>query len=156
MFENFFTKKNILISIGVCAIIVALILLLNSSSDSSKAIIKAGAQVQNPITEVQKYNRCEIFPRCNFNKDGLGREELINKYPDLNFSDKTIIYDAFTIVNTTDLKVDDVCIQSIKSEGYVITLYSKPNFTGEKMTLTDKINIECFEKPMRSARVDIM
>ncbi len=109
-------------------------------------------------TEVQKYNKCEIFPRCYFNNNeifGVERIQLINKYPDLNLSDKTVI-NNITIIDTTDLILNDVCIQSIKSEGYVITLYSKPNFTGEKMTLTDKINIECFEKPMRSARIDIM
>ena len=127
MFENFFTKKNILISIGVCAIIVALILLLNSSSDSSKA----SAQVQNPITEVKKYNKCELFPGCNFNNNGPSREELINKYPDLDFSDKTTIFTSISIVDSTDFKIEDTCIQSIKSEGYVITLYSKPNFISQ-------------------------
>jgi len=143
MFANLSINKNtIAIGVGACFVILILLLLFYSSESSTP--------------KVQKYNKCELFPGCNFNKNGPSREELINKYPDLDFSDKTTIFTSISIVDSTDVKVEDTCIQSIKSEGYVITLYSKPNFTGEKKTLTDKINIECFEKPMRSARVDIM
>jgi hypothetical protein len=147
-------KNTIAIGVGVFLIL----LLLYFSSTPSTPSTPSKLSVQKPITVVQKYNKCELFPRCNFNKNGIVGEErnqLIQKYPDLNISDKTMITDI-TIINSTNIKFDDVCIQSIKSEGYVITLYSKTNFTGEKMTLTDKINIECFEKPIRSARIDIM
>ena len=134
-------KKNIAIGVFI------ILLLLYFTSTLS---------VQKPITEVQKYNKCELFPRCNFNKNKIDSEErnqLIQKYPDIDLSDKTIITDI-TIINGTDIKLYDVYIQSIKSEGYVITLYSKPNFTGEKMTISpinNKISIECLEKLMRSA-----
>jgi hypothetical protein len=113
------------------------------------------------IVKVPQYNKCELFPRCNFIKKSFDKEEkdnLINKYPSLNISNDTLIFDSINIINSRNIPLSDTIIRSIRSEGYDITLYPLPNFTGTPIKKTGNINIECFEGevPMRSAIINIM
>jgi hypothetical protein len=87
-------------------------------------------------------NHCELFSGCNFKR--ITAEER-QKYPNI-----TTEY-----VNATDItvesKIGGILIKSIKSNGVFLTLYSNPDFTGEKMSMSPSIiSIECLEKPMRS------
>jgi hypothetical protein len=67
------------------------------------------------------------------------------KYPNIKYDN------VDTRDNTIEFKIDNILIKSIKSNGVFLTLYSNPDFTGEKMSMSPSIiNIECLEKPMRS------
>jgi hypothetical protein len=101
-----------------------------------------------PLTKICN-DHCKLFSLCNFKNGKLNK--LIDKYPDLDISDNTE-WGGIAIVLADDIKTyPDVIINSIKSEGYDMILYSLPNYKGTKMELIGKISIECLGKPMRSA-----
>ena len=149
------TQNNKLMKIGGAVAVFIIIVIILYFSFSSSESTPQPEKIQKTKPE-QVYNKCEIFQRCNFeNKLYVGEEyiELKKKYPDIN--DNTFLnFGSYTIINSNDIKFPDVIIKSIKSEGYIIKLYSKPNFEGDEKILTGKISIECFDEPFRSAIID--
>jgi hypothetical protein len=79
---------------------------------------------------VKLQNNCELYTGCKFTEEGL----LISIIKYMN----------------KEVKLRNMYIKSIKSNGLNIILYSNPDFTGEKKILTNNINIECLEPPMKS------
>jgi len=142
--------NNNLMKIGgtlfaVFIFIIILIMLFNSFSSSKL----------QKLEKLQVF-RCNLFSGCDFINSQDSLEELIKKYPDIN---KDTITSSINIIDSDDIEFSNVCIKSIKSEGYIITIYSKPDYTGNKFTLKDdklnnKIEIKCYDgAPIRSFKI---
>jgi hypothetical protein len=130
--------------IAIFFIIIILIMLYNSFSSSSST-----SKLQK--LEKPQVFRCQLFSGCDFINSQDNRQELIKKYPDIN---KDTITSSITIIDSHDLELSNVYVKSIKSEGYIITTYSKPDYTGDKFTLNnDKIEIKCYGAPIRSIKI---
>ena len=100
---------------------------------------------------------CILYPECNFIDfaSGVNKEQLIKEYPDIDIN--KVLTQTFHINNTDYVEVHNVYIQSIRSQGYIITAYSAPEFFGEKYIfqddrLTGNIEIKCL-KPIRSIKI---
>jgi hypothetical protein len=100
---------------------------------------------------------CELFPRCNFIKNSLNKEEideLNNKNPSLNISNDTLNVNSIYIKDTDYVNFNDTIIRSVKSEGYDLILYPLPNFSGTPIKKTGKIYIDCGEVIIRSVIIN--
>jgi hypothetical protein len=119
--------------------VIILIILITIKLTSVPVPVPVPVPASVPILK----NHCELFSGCNFKT--MTREDR-KKYPNIinNYVEAKD--------NTNEFKIDNILIKSIKSNGVFLTLYSNPDFTGEKMSMSPSIiNIECLEKPMRSA-----
>ena len=152
------TQNNNYIKIGgaiaVFIIIVIILYFSFSSSESSSTPTSTPSSTSTststpsnpPITGSRKL---ELFSKCNFT-DMNSEEKTIYA---TTIGPLTIFENPFQddIEGIGGIKLSDMCIQSIKNVGYYITLYSNPDFTGDKITIINDENKECLEKPMRSA-----
>ena len=154
------TQNNNYIKIGgaiaVFIIIVIILYFSFSSSESSSTPTSTSTPSSTstststpsnpPITGSRKL---ELFSKCNFT-DMNSEEKTIYA---TTIGPLTIFENPFQddIEGIGGIKLSDMCIQSIKNVGYYITLYSNPDFTGDKITIINDENKECLEKPMRSA-----
>ena len=141
--------NNNLIQIGgsiiaVFIFIIILVMLYNSFTSSTPT----------PKLEKKQVFRCELFSDYNFINSKESREEITKRFPDIN---KDTIINSWIIVDSEDIDLSNIFVKSIKSTGYVITTYSKPDYTGDKFTLRDdklsnKIEIQS-TGPIRSIKV---
>jgi hypothetical protein len=139
--------NNNLIKIGgsiiaVFIFIIILVMLYNSFTSST------------PKLEKRQVFRCELFSDYNFINSNESLEEIKKRFPDIN---KDTITSSINIIDSEDIELSNIFVKSIKSTGYVITTYSKPDYTGNKFTLTDnklsnKIEIQSMG-PIRSIKV---
>jgi hypothetical protein len=107
--------------------------------------------------------RCILYPECNFldSISDVNVDMWIKEYPDIDVN-MVKHQKSITIANIDRQEFDNVFIQSIRSQGYIITGYSGPNFFGEKYVFyddikTDKnnnnIELKCM-KPFRSIKIE--
>lgn len=144
--------NNNLIQIGgsiiaVFIFIIILVMLYNSFTSSTTS--------STPKLEKRQVFRCELFTECDFINSKENLEEIKKRFPDIN---KDTIFSSITIIDSEDIDLSNIFVKSIKSTGYIITTYSKPDYTGDKFTLTNdklsnKIEINCTGNPIRSIKI---
>ena len=109
-----------------------------STSSTSSALSVPSTSSVTTINPLLLENKCELFTNCYFK----------------TILDFTNIKDSFTNIRNI-IELDNTYIRSIRSNGVIVTLYSNPDYTGEKMILRNNIlNIECLHTPMRSIKIE--
>jgi len=99
-------------------------------------------------------NYCYLYSNCNFNSNS--KTNTVEKTSD----------DLIIMNSNTEKKYDNINIKSIKSNEFILTLYSEPNFRGEKIVLDPRLkddisisnysisfnqmNLYCLDKTVRS------
>jgi hypothetical protein len=92
---------------------------------------------------------CILYPACDFldSISDVNKDLIIKEYPDIDIN---MVQNNIIIINHDRQEFNNVYIQSIRSQGYIITGYSGPNFFGEKYIFQDdkktgNIELKCIK-----------
>jgi hypothetical protein len=124
----------------------------NNDTLRSEPLLKG---FKSAVIQPYNLNEYELFSGCDF-KDIDGEQIFTNdKFNYDKIKENDIKAQKKSSSNISEeVKIDNTYINSVRSYGLILTLYSEPDFTGKETVLSDDIiNITCLPAQARSIKI---